>query len=82
MNDQMGRRVPIRIRVGVGLTFAVWLAAAVTARAQEGLSHAEDPALSKQLERIDQDKLLSGEYSLRQVHRERPPPVHHAVHQS
>ena len=67
MNDQMGRRVPIRIRVGVGLTFAVWLAAAVTARAQEGLSHAEDPALSKQLERIDQDKLLSGEYSLRQV---------------
>ncbi len=47
---------------------ASWLAAgAVQAPAQEGLSHAEDPALSPRLTRIDQDKLLLGEYTLREV---------------
>ena len=35
--------------------------------AQEGLSHAEDPALSPPLKRIDQDKLLLGDYTLREV---------------
>lgn len=37
------------------------------AGAQEGLSHAENPALSPRLRRIDQDKLLEGDYPLRQV---------------
>jgi hypothetical protein len=47
---------------------ASWLAAGfVQAPAQEGLSHAEDPALSPRLKRIDQDKLLLGEYTLREV---------------
>ena len=45
----------------------LYLAVSICARAQEGLSHAEDPALSQRLKRIDQDKLLKGDYSLRQV---------------
>ena len=50
------------------MTVASWLAAgAVQAPAQEGLSHAEDPALSSRLKRIDQDKLLLGHYTLREV---------------
>ena len=39
----------------------------IQAPAQEGLSHAEDPALSRRLKRIDQDKLLLGDYTLREV---------------
>ena len=45
----------------------LYLALSIPARAQQGLSHAEDPALSPRLKRIDQDKLLKGDYSLRQV---------------
>ncbi len=45
------------------MTVASWVAAgAVQAPAQEGLSHAEDPALSRRLTRIDQDKLLLGDF--------------------
>ena len=54
--------------VKVSVILASWLAAgAVQAPAQEGLSHAEDPALSPRLKRIDQDKLLLGQYTLREV---------------
>ena len=64
------KRDRFRSRFVVRLTviLAAWLAAgAVQAPAQEGLSHAEDPALSPRLKRIDQDKLLLGEYTLREV---------------
>ncbi len=61
---RFGSRIVVRVSVMV----ASWLAAgAVQAPAQEGLSHAEDPALSPRLTRIDQDKLLLGEYTLREV---------------
>jgi Di-haem oxidoreductase, putative peroxidase len=43
------------------------LALGATAQAQQGLSHAEDPTLSRHLRRIDQDKLLQGRYPLRQI---------------
>ncbi len=57
-----------RFVVKVSVILASWLAAgAVQTPAQEGLSHAEDPALSPRLKRIDQDKLLLGEYTLREV---------------
>jgi hypothetical protein len=50
------------------MILTAWVAVgAVQARAQEGLSHAEAPALSPPLIRIDQDKLLLGVYSLREV---------------
>lgn len=63
-SDRFRSRFVARISV----ILASWLAAgAVQAPAQEGFSHAEDPALSLRLERIDQDKLLLGEYTLRQV---------------
>ncbi len=57
-----------RFVVRVSVILASWLAAgAVQAPAQEGPSHAEDPALSPLLKRIDQDKLLLGEFTLREV---------------
>jgi Di-haem oxidoreductase, putative peroxidase len=65
-----GKRDRFRSRfvVRVSMTLAFWLAAGVfEAPAQEGLSHAEDPALSRRLKRIDQDKLLLGHYTLREV---------------
>jgi hypothetical protein len=62
--DRFGRRFV----VSLSAILASWLAAlAVQAPAQEGLSHAEEPALSPRLKRIDQDKLLLGEYTLREV---------------
>jgi hypothetical protein len=62
--DRSGRRFVVKASVILGS----WLAAgAVPAVAQEGLSHAESPALSHRLDRIDQDKLLSGYYTLREV---------------
>lgn len=61
-------RLRSRFVVKMSLVLAAWLATgAVRAPAQEGLSHAEDPALSPRLKRIDQDRLLLGEYSLREV---------------
>jgi hypothetical protein len=57
-----------RFVVNVSVILAAWLVAgAVQAPAQEGLSHAEDPALSPRLNRIDQDRLLLGDYTLREV---------------
>ena len=57
-----------RFVVTFSVMLASWLAAgAIQGQAQEGLSHAEDPALSPRLKRIDQDKLVLGEYSLREV---------------
>ena len=62
--DHFGSRFVVRVSV----ILASWLAAGVVqAPAQEGLSHAEDPALSPRLKRIDQDKLLLGDYTLREV---------------
>ncbi len=62
--DRFGSRFVVKVSV----ILASWLAAgAVQAPAQEGLSHAEDPALSRRLKRIDQDKLLLGDYTLREV---------------
>ena len=53
--DRFGSRFVVSVSVILGC----WLAAGVVhAPAQEGLSHAEDPALSPHLKRIDQDKLL------------------------
>ena len=78
-SDRFGSRFVARISV----ILASWLAAgAVQAPAQEGLSHAEDPALSPAAQ---EDR--SGQTSLGRIHtpgghRERPPPVHHALHQS
>jgi Di-haem oxidoreductase, putative peroxidase len=61
-------RLGSRFVVNVSVILAFWLAAgAAQAPAQEGLSHAEDPALSRRLKRIDQDRLLLGEYTLREV---------------
>jgi hypothetical protein len=58
----------IRFVMRLSVILASWLAAGpVQAPAQEGPSHAEDPALSPPLKRIDQDKLLLGEYTLREV---------------
>ncbi len=66
--NRNGHRFASRFVVRVSVILACWLAAgAVKAPAQEGLSHAEEPALSRRLKRIDQDKLLLGEYSLREV---------------
>ena len=57
--DGFGSRFVVR----VDMILASWLAAgAVEAPAQKGLSHAVAPALSPPLIRIDQDKLLLGEY--------------------
>jgi hypothetical protein len=62
--DRFGSRFVVKIST----ILASWLAAAgVQAPAQEGLSHAEAPVLSRRLKRIDQDKLLLGEYTLREV---------------
>jgi hypothetical protein len=62
--DRFGSRFVVRVSV----ILASWLSVgAVQAPAQEGLSHAEEPALSPRLNRIDQDKLLLGEYTLREV---------------
>ena len=61
----------LRDRRRLGFCAAIALSACLgvpsPAVAQEGLSRAEDPALSKHLKRIDQDKLLKGLYPLRQV---------------
>jgi hypothetical protein len=49
-----------RIVVRASVILACWLGdGAVQALAQEGLSHAETPALAPPLKRVDQDKLLS-----------------------
>jgi Di-haem oxidoreductase, putative peroxidase len=67
MNCKSGR-LGSRFVARVSVILVSWLAAgAVQAPAQEGLSHAEEPALSRLLKRIDQDKLLLGEYTLREV---------------
>jgi Di-haem oxidoreductase, putative peroxidase len=63
-NNHFGTRFVVRLSVSLACLLA---AGAVQAPAQEGLSHAEDPALSPRLKRIDQDKLLLGEYTLREV---------------
>ena len=53
-----------------GLVLAACVGSPAPSRAQQGLSHAEEPVLSKDpTQRIDQDKPLSGDYSLRQVSR-------------
>jgi cytochrome c peroxidase len=51
----------------VGLMSVVFLVWPAVGRAQPGPSHAEDPALSKRLKRINQDQLLKGDYPLRQI---------------
>ena len=58
-----------RRRLGFCAAIALSACLGVPSRAiaQEGLSKAEDPALSKHLKRIDQDNLLKGHYPLRQV---------------
>jgi hypothetical protein len=62
--DRFGSRFVVRVSV----ILASWLAAgAVQAPAHEGPSHAEDPALSPRLKRIDQDKLLLGDYTLHRL---------------
>ncbi len=64
-----GSGVPLR-QSGViaGLVLAACVGTATPSRAQQGLSHAEEPALSKDpAQRIDQDKLLNGDYALRRV---------------
>ena len=43
-----------------GLVLAACVGTPTPSRAQQGLSHAEDPVLSQRLKRIDQDKLLKG----------------------
>ena len=51
-----------------GLVLAACLGTPTPSRAQQGLSHAEEPVLSQNPgQRIDQDKLLNGDYSLRHV---------------
>ncbi len=51
-------RLGSRFVVRASVIFASWLAVgAVQAPAQEGLSHAEDPALSPRLKRIDAQSL-------------------------
>jgi hypothetical protein len=62
--DRFGSRFIVKVTV----ILASWLATgAIEAPAQEGLSQAEAPALSPRLRRIDQDKLLLGDYTLREV---------------
>ena len=57
-----------RFVVTVSLMLASWRATgAIQARAQEGLSHAEARGVAPPLRRIDQDKLLLGDYTLREV---------------
>src|SRR5262245_49441245 len=55
-------RVSARLAVSV-----LYLDVTHPARAHEGLSRAEDPVLFHRLSRIDQDKLLNGDYPLRQA---------------
>jgi len=54
-------------RVCTGLILVTCIGTQTVAWAQPDLSFADDPALSKQLRRVDQDKLLRGDYPLRQV---------------
>ena len=63
-NHRFGSRSLMKVSV----ILASWLTAGtIQASAQEGLSHAENPAVSPRLNRIDEDKLLLGGYTLREV---------------